>query len=327
MFEENFTDEQRNVISKVEKLLRLAGKNPNEAEAAAAAAKAQELLALYNLDMASVSEANDPGARQEALLETGGRDYQRDLWAAVAGLNFCIHWMQQGYVMREKVVKVNGERRTRMTPTRVWQHKLVGRRVNVVATKVMAEYLEEAIERITRDRISVHQRTMLWSSWAVSFREGATEAVRSKIYERRREMMAEEQRKAEEARMAAMEAGRVSTSTALTLSTYTNAEYDANIDFVYGDGTSARWAAERAERARKVKEAEEAYTAWAKANPEAAAKAEKERLRESRQSSRSYRPMSNKAYRDQSARYQGYKAGEAISIDPQMDTGKQRRLN
>jgi hypothetical protein len=42
---DNLTDEQRNIISKVEKLMRLAGRNPNEAEAAAASAKAMELLA------------------------------------------------------------------------------------------------------------------------------------------------------------------------------------------------------------------------------------------------------------------------------------------
>lgn len=43
------------MLDKVQKLLALAGNNPSEEEAKAAAMKAQELIAKYNLDMSSLS--------------------------------------------------------------------------------------------------------------------------------------------------------------------------------------------------------------------------------------------------------------------------------
>lgn len=56
------TDEEdlAKVTERVRKLLNLATKNPNEAEATAAAAKAQELLVAYNLDMATVEQGGNP---------------------------------------------------------------------------------------------------------------------------------------------------------------------------------------------------------------------------------------------------------------------------
>ena len=48
---------KKNIISKIEKLLALAGNNPSEAEAQAALLKAQQLMAEHNLDMAQFEEA------------------------------------------------------------------------------------------------------------------------------------------------------------------------------------------------------------------------------------------------------------------------------
>ena len=46
------------IIKKIEKLLALAGNNPNENEAMVAAAKAQEMIAKYNIDIANIGSAN-----------------------------------------------------------------------------------------------------------------------------------------------------------------------------------------------------------------------------------------------------------------------------
>ena len=49
---ENMHDEKiERVLEKVKKLLALAGNNPSEAEAQAAALRAQELIARYNLSI------------------------------------------------------------------------------------------------------------------------------------------------------------------------------------------------------------------------------------------------------------------------------------
>lgn len=45
------------IIKKIEKLLALAEKNPNENEAMAAAAKAQEMIAKYNIDIANIGSS------------------------------------------------------------------------------------------------------------------------------------------------------------------------------------------------------------------------------------------------------------------------------
>lgn len=86
----DLTDEQRKAIEQVEKLLRLAGKNQNENESAAAAAKAQELLLKHNLDMSIVEQNSgaSSGKREDIKFAGGLYHYQRELWGAVAKLNF-----------------------------------------------------------------------------------------------------------------------------------------------------------------------------------------------------------------------------------------------
>ena len=196
----------------------------------------------------------------------------------------------------------------------------------------MAEYLEQAIERLLRERLGdqpgankAYVTKMLFSRWAVSFREGAAASVIEKVYERRRHLLNEETRKRHEAEKRAREAGRdgVSTATALTLHTYIDQETDANMDFLYGEGWSAKQALARAERARKKKEADDAYTAWALANPEEAAKEEAKRKEEERKrSNRRSRSFSSCKQYDASAYYSGVDAGKKISLDQQTGTNK-----
>lgn len=62
------------VIHRIEKLMRLADKNPSMAEAASAAAKVQELLEAYNLDAATVERASG---------KTGAREAQKTLLLSI----------------------------------------------------------------------------------------------------------------------------------------------------------------------------------------------------------------------------------------------------
>lgn len=322
----DLTEEQTAIIEKVEKLLRLANKNSNEAEAAAATAKAQELLTAYNLDMAVVGEHNSSDAkREQAKLKGGAYNFQRTLWNQVARLNFCIHWNDQRsvpYEVRKRSVfdgRVLFLKRSKYQ----WHHYMVGRVVNVRSTQVMAEYLEGAVERLTRERLTnsngILDYRMLFSRWAISYRTGAVDRIAEKIRERRTEMVAEENRK----RAAATRAGTGSGSS-LTISTYKSAEEDANFDFLYGEGWSAKRAAERAQQAAAARAAEEAYTQWAAAHPEEARKQEeearKQREKTSKRRTKNFSRGSNDV--DSSAYWAGYDAGEAISIDQQMSDGK-----
>lgn len=67
-----------NIISKIEKLLALAGNNPSEAEAQAALLKAQKLMAEHNLDMAQFQDK--PQEKKEAVTEYF-KGYHNTAWA------------------------------------------------------------------------------------------------------------------------------------------------------------------------------------------------------------------------------------------------------
>ena len=172
MADQQLTDEQVKIVQRVEKLLALANrKKGNEAEAAAAAAKAQEMLAAYNIDMAMVEQGTGSSGRREEAKHSGGVYlYQRDLWRAVAELNFCMYWTQSGW----KKIEVNrraydGTLRKETNYKLQYEHRVVGRTVNVQLTRTMSSYLEQTIERLVMDRLE-NDNNQRFSRWAVSYR-------------------------------------------------------------------------------------------------------------------------------------------------------------
>lgn len=304
------SDAALKAIDKIQKLLNLAAKAGTPEEAAAANAKAQELLAAYNLDVVMVSQAGgQDGRREELKLRGGAYQYQRDLWQRVAELNFCVYWTQTYRAEHRGQVR------------RMKRHILVGRVVNTTATRVMAEYLEQAVERITREELHGDTK-QLFSRWAVSFREGCIATICDKLMARRREMLWKERRKAARAAEEAEKSG-ASTSRALTLATYVDQERDANLDFIYGEGFSAKQAAYRAEMAAKAAKVEKEYAEWAAANPELARKEEEERRKKEEAASRrrtgpgSRGGTSHYRSRDWGAYRSGQQRGQEIGLDPQ----------
>lgn len=333
--------EQTDAIEKIQKLLNLAAKNPNEAEAASATAKAQELLARYNLDVATVEgeSGKKDGKREQFEVDGGFYEYQRDLWKAVAQLNFCVCWTQQyiveawryvdDYTGAKSMAPGDGKTRQKVKTLRNRQC-LVGRMVNTRSTAVMAKYLLVAVERVLDERLQSHSDNMVAknSTWAISYRRGAVSRIVEMVTDRREANMAEQR---EKARKAARSATGASTATSLTISAYSDQETDANMDFIYGEGWSAKQALDRANRAAERTRREEAYTAWAKANPEEAA--EKHRLAKEAsdkeaKKSRWRGGSSPRDNTDYSAYYSGYDAAKKISIDQQVDgnSSSARRL-
>lgn len=318
------TPEAQAAVDKVEKLLRLAAKNPSEAEAAAATAKAMDLLSAYNLDIGAVEQATGTSGKRAAEDLAGGRfEWERDLWEAVAELNFCLYFnhtvfmeMPGGKIRRWKAGKV-------VSGVQQHQHKLVGRKVNIAATKAMATYLQEAIARLTRERCSAG-RISPQSPWATSYRQGMSNSIINKIWARYRERLSDEENARREAAAAAQATMRegVSTSTAVTLSSYVASEHDANIDLAYGEGTSARWAAERAAQAEAARKADEEYTRWAAANPEKAAREEAKRVARAEKAKERRNKTFSRSIRDHGAYFAGYDAGKQVSIDPQTEARK-----
>ncbi|MDE2100009.1 MAG: DUF2786 domain-containing protein [Patescibacteria group bacterium] len=230
------------IIQKIQKLFALA-QSDNEAEAALATARAQELLAKYNLDLAMVKDT--PAVKEEkrertTIDRTAKFKWQKQLWQALAEANFCWYWLQE--------VRVDGKQR------RVKRHVVLGRLSNVQVVRLMGEYLEDTMRRIcpfsTVAKITtgpawaragaVQRRSQVWYA-------GCVETLVSRIREKA-DAMQEEQ---------------PSDTTAIALRDVIQREYEANYDALHGAGayqrkqiTDADW------EARRAKDIEEAERRW-----------------------------------------------------------------
>lgn len=332
------TDEEatRRAIDKIQKLMRLGAMNPNEAEAAQAVAKAQELLVAYNLTVSEIEkDSGGSGKRLQENVRGGMFKYQQMLWRNLAELNFCTYWTQR--VRNRDGINHHGQRAKTS-----FEHRLVGRQVNVIATKNMASYLFGTIERLCRERAGT-DATHVKSSWMVAYREGVADRVSEKVARRRRDILDEEEEKRVEAERRASRSG-VSLSRELTIAGLKDQEEAGNYDFIHGAGAwdkrkereaqwSRDWDKRREERARAQAAVEQALAAWAAANPkEAAAQAAKERAKERRREKRSgqggrrwrFRQTKEEMRRDSDGYHAGYEAGRDVSIDPQVDRDRRR---
>ena len=324
------------LIDKIGKLLAVAAKTTNDAERDAFTNRAMELIAANNLDMAAIEIGGNSAkaAKRADEKHSGGLyQFQRDLWHAVADLNFCMYWNLYVYD-REKVSKYYIRKYGAEYACKYhrggyrFEHRIVGRQVNIAATVAMARYLEATIERLVRDRLP-NNPSDWYSEWAHNYREGIADEIRRKIFDRREEQLAEEQKKqrAEAEAAAAARRANASTATAITLASVKQSEAAANYDFLHGEGSYAKLMADRARRAEATRKAEEEYTAWAAANPEEAKKQEEERRKAARRRTSWNAGTSSKGSKyDSGAYWAGREAGEKVSIDPQMSGGARGAL-
>lgn len=317
------------ITARIQKILALGKRGGTEGEAAAAMAKAQELLAKYNLTLSQVENAADPDAKREEAKQKGGIfHYQRNLWDAVAKLNFCMYFTHGSWVLRRDGIR------------RKWvrHHCIVGRVVNTRSTIGMAQYLEQVIERLCHERLGVRvqelnenrpetvrvytTQSQFFSSWAVSYREGIADRVVEKVEDRRR-LAINKERNAARTANAARASGQ-SLSTALSIVDVTKSEEAANYDFQFGDGSHAEMMATRARRAA-LRAAEQARLAQlAKSNPEAYRKEAEERRKAMRRGGWGRSPRERHVGAGYGA---GYEAGNKVGIDPQAaSTSTARRL-
>lgn len=317
--------------SQIEKLMRHAGGTSNPQEAAVFIAKAQALLAAYNLDMTTVEAVSgETTKRTDENLSGGGYKYQQRLWRHIAELNFCMYWTMK---VRVKPGSYAEKRKRTFTA----EHRLVGRVINVQQTKNMAGYLHQTIERLRREALGSDTR----SRDAMAFREGVSDAVIEKIIDRREKAILDEKREAAKAAERAAAAG-TSMATAMTLGTVKQRESDANYDFLHGDGAAAkrRKRLADAEQAQAQAEAEEEkfWAEWATAHPEqakkeAAEEAKRDRAREKRQARSGsgygryrFRETAEEMRRDSGSYLRGVAAGKSVSIDPQAEAKTVRRI-
>lgn len=319
------------IIAKVEKLLALAKGNANEHEAQTATAKAMELLAAYNLDMAQIGTSGKGNQRSDTRLKGGLYGWQRDLWKAVSELNFCLYRSIRG-----------------LQKGAVYEHRVIGSHVNVVSTKAMADYLQQTVERLAQQWAKDRGYPSVFVKEAIAYREGMAERLCDRLWDLRRDRMREDEAVKEQARKDARATG-AAPGMALVLADVAQTEQDLNQDLLHGyePGTTARHRAEwehrqvaarqEADRLLQERDAAEAADPALRDTRLAAEKAEAEyrekleeaaRKREERNARRRkgdgfrYRQETPREARARTSEYEsGYRKGADIGLDKQIDRG------
>lgn len=311
------------VVRKIQLLLNLGQRREgNENEAAAAMAKAQELLAQYNLDLATVQDKVVAGGTAEREAESrrdyakGGRSalyqWQRNLVKTIAEANFCCYW---------HVKEMCG------TPLRLRnRHQVLGRVANTTAVLVMVDYLFETIERLLpSEYATLGRRSQEASLW----REGCAERLAERISAK-----AEAMRRADYATQ-----GEAAYTTAIQVADLSQKEDVANYDFRYGAGAWARRAAREAEYEAGREERTKQWELAEQKNEEArlaAIAAETDAQRRQREAREAAEQRRNERYWDSQWRQgrakdarkettayaSGRKTAEKIGLDGQLGRGK-----
>lgn len=214
-------------IDKVTKLLALANDTRgNEAEAQNAMDLAHRILEQHNLDMASVEQKSQAKGKRADATNTGGLyKWQRAVWEQTAKLNMCVYQSIRGLTAGSK-----------------YEQRLIGRAENVLMTRLMAEYLQGAIERIAAEWAKDQGYASRFVKPAIVYREGMADTVCSRLATLHRRRVEENRRKEEEARAAAPRGD----GTSIVLASVIQEEADLNADYLngYEPGTTARRRAE-----------------------------------------------------------------------------------
>lgn len=347
------TELNLSVITKIQALCALRDDaGATEAEAANAAEKVQYLLAKYNLDMATVLASggkSDAGSERAKVQATDRTVYvwRRNLMKRVGKVNFC-HISLRTVPKGDKTVFDGFE--------------IIGRQANVAATRIMYDYLTQAIERLAREWATGEGHN-IFAKPAILFREGCAERLMDRLSHRYDEILRKQREEAEAARAAnAQYAG--STLPAVILADYAMEENELNKDLRRGDepGTATRARKEReakdAAMAALMKDtgcswsvawdvvyrgtaledalAQEAAAAARRATaatpkPETDAQRRKREEREERRDQRWWQSRQARQDREDERRSNsGYRAGHAaggnIGLDPQVDNQTSRRI-
>lgn len=328
------------IIARIQKVMALQARAATEGEAAAAAARIQDMLTEHNLTMAQIDRGAPVTSAGPKRVRTTHRkaamyEYQKRLMCAIAEVSFCYY--TRGNEWREDKKASTGRRFVKT-------HVLIGREENVMSAQILYDYLTD-----TMDRLLPWQGMAKRGKDALAWLDGCSERLCDRLYDRRNAQVRERERAA----AANTEQGLV-----LLSDTFTG-EQDDNLDFLYGrpvGTTRSQKAAQMAERDR-LRAVEQDLIAKG-ANPEdvwylargydvpartpdtpvvTETEAERRRReeREARERARHQerwhkRMQAEQARRDNPAFRQGESAGQTIGLDQQVsdaDHPSRRRLS
>lgn len=194
------TDQLDTVIRKIQKLMALS-RSSNPHEAAAAAAKAQELLLQHKIDMATVDgsqkvDVADPMARIDMPLGDGSKAaaWKGTLASAVSEAYLCkTVWLRRESVARRRP---DGVVEWENLPVRL---AFLGRKTDVEISIYMFGYLARQIDDLASLAVKILKSeaqygfcgAAYWKTWRNNFRYGAIETLRRRLMEEERRFVAE----------------------------------------------------------------------------------------------------------------------------------------
>lgn len=337
------------VIERVQKLMNLARDGgATEAEADVAMNKAQQIMAEYNLSMASIEKQEGKIATDRKRQSNSKKlmyVWKRELLESVAKVSFC-----------HLIIKWGA---TRSGESIAQGFDLIGRESNIVGAQNLYDYLMHTIERLVVDEFGKDPRDR-FSRDAHSYRKGLSEGLSDRLVARYHAIVREQERKAREEAARARHPGAASNSTALVLmSEYASSEADLNNDFIRGwePGTTARRRAEEEAKAEEraanrrakverwiaegISEDVAHYMSYGYSREEAEKICKPKERKPETEAQRRKRERSERAYREREwAREQrearkynqhylnkGMRDAENIGLDDQIDEEKQGRLS
>jgi hypothetical protein len=148
-------DVKKKMLDRVRKLLALSTSS-NENEAAAAAEKAQAILAEYNISMSEVGNIHQDDDDDIIIDELSGmraKSWRRPLATMVARMYFCKH-----FYVNYKILKKDN-------------HSFVGTEANTTVAKLMFQYLSNTIDRLALEqstRYSKQERGRFKRAFSIS---------------------------------------------------------------------------------------------------------------------------------------------------------------
>ena len=166
-------NDKSKIIDKIQKLLALS-KSPNEHEAALAAAKAQELLATYNIDVTEIEAEEAKTSVTQDAVTSRRRAWQRVVRAAAAKMYFCEYYYTN--YEAEALHRKQGVAQYDL-------HFYVGEPHNIAVAKMMSEYLVTTVWRLAREGALAHPKQER-NRYRKSFANACATRLRTRIFSR-----------------------------------------------------------------------------------------------------------------------------------------------
>ena len=175
-------NDKEKVVDLIQKCLRLS-KSSNENEAAAALAKAQELLEKYNLDMAEVHTGDDGyqlPEMVEELAHVGSAEWKKYLVHYVAKNNMC-------RIILDDAECVNILGRTANVAAVVEMSNWILGQLNRMVTQEVAQVRSATYDSVTKTFTRAHESKL---KWRTDFLWGAIHQIDKRLTESRSERVA-----------------------------------------------------------------------------------------------------------------------------------------